>query len=792
MCCLEIKKMNLFPDFESPFSPLISFEAVINEWKDRLEKRPDDCLTKDLLKQVKRIPELKTGFNDSEFITKNKELISELMTCVFPQLLSDNQISAVTFPWCNTVINPTKHFEKIIEESGKDFCINNGNFNKDNFYVASCSFILSKYYGIKLSEFFPLYYQFKNKKGITKHYRIVYNPDFLEVIPTKNAIELNHEEIELLLDNLSDIDLWKKKFPPKSWVIKGFGVMNMYDTTVETAFTSLKQKLSGRLLPTALEDNMEHELLKSIFDIESLEVGISDYNFSTQTISNGFYNLFTESLLLRDHISKQNGYKISNSLLKQHIEQNKPLIISSIPKYLERHPRDVAILNLSNLGFNSCALIPLKKGNEFLGIAELASVHKMAFSSMAFYRINMLYSFLANRLERGLTDFSNLKSSIIQKEYTRLHPSVSWKFEKEAENYLKSDKREYTFKEIVFQDVIALYGQVDIRNSSETRNESIKSDFEAQIELLLKALNELSSKTHIELLAQKEFELKERLNLLTKNFEARTETEIQKFISEEIHPIFTNQAIYQGEEGVVSNYLKSLDPFSGRYYHARKKFDDTVNLINKKLSKVLDKRQIEIQQIFPHYFERFKTDGVEHTMYIGASISPDRKYDKIYLQNLRLWQLQVICEMLNEHRKIKEELPLPLDVASLILVFNQAFSIRFRMDEKRFDVDGAYNAQYEVVKKRIDKSHIKGSAERITQPGKIAIIYTHSAEEQEYKKYIHFLQSKGILNKKIEHLDVEDFQGVTGIKALRVELSAKNQITNDAYFDYQDFIKSVN
>jgi hypothetical protein len=40
------------------------------------------------------------------------------------------------------------------------------------------------------------------------------------------------------------------------------------------------------------------------------------------------------------------------------------------------------------------------------------------------------------------------------------------------------------------------------------------------------------------------------------------------------------------------------------------------------------------------------------------------------------------------------------------------------MDEKRFDVDGTYNARYEVVKKRIDKANIKGTKERITQKRK--------------------------------------------------------------------------
>lgn len=784
--------MNLFPNFDSPFMPMISFQSVIKDWETRLAENPDDCQAKDLLERVKTIPELSEGFTGTEVISKNKELISDLLSCVFPKMLTDNQISAVTFPWCNTVINPTKRFEEIIKESGKDFCINNGNFSEQNFYIASCSFIISRYYNISLSEFFPLYYQYKNKQGINRQYRIIYNPDFLEVLPTKDSVTLSPEDLELLLDNMNDVELWKQKFPPKSWIIKGFGIMNMYDTTVEIAFTNLKQKLSSRMMPTAMEDDSENELLKSIFNIESLDAGISGYDSQTQSIVYGFYNLFTESLLLKRIISKQRGFRIAGSELKAHIDENKPLIISNIPKYLENHPNETAILNLKESGYNSCALIPLKKENEFLGVAELASVHKTAFSSLVFYRINMLYSFLVDRLERGVIDFSNLKSSIIQKEYTRLHPSVAWKFEKEAENYLKSTSSEYNFKEIVFQDVIALYGQVDIRNSSETRNQSIKSDLDEQIGLLLDVLKELKSKTGIELLSQKEFELKERFDKLNRNFEAGTESEIQKYISEEIHPILSNPTIYSGEEGIVSDYLKSLDPFTGRYYRARKKFDDSVSLINKRLSNLLDERQKEIQKIFPHYFERFRTDGVEHTMYIGASISPDRKYDPIYLQNLRLWQLQVICEMLDEHRKIKPKLPLPLEVASLILVFNQPFSIRFRMDEKRFDVDGTYNAQYEVVKKRIDKSHVKGSSERITQPGKIAIIYSHTAEEKEYKKYIRFLQSKNILDKNIEHLDVEDFQGVTGMKAIRVSLSENSQISDGAYFDYEDFVKSVN
>ncbi len=79
----------------------------------------------------------------------------------------------------------------------------------------------------------------------------------------------------------------------------------------------------------------------------------------------------------------------------------------------------------------------------------------------------------------------------------------------------------------------------------------------------------------------------------------------------------------------------------------------------------------------------------------------------LYLQNLRLWQLQVMVEMENAHYNLKPTLPVPLDVSSLIMVHNSPLDIRFRMDEKRFDVDGTYNARYEVIKKRIDKEFVK-------------------------------------------------------------------------------------
>jgi hypothetical protein len=46
-------------------------------------------------------------------------------------------------------------------------------------------------------------------------------------------------------------------------------------------------------------------------------------------------------------------------------------------------------------------------------------------------------------------------------------------------------------------------------------------------------------------------------------------------------------------------------------------------------------------------------------------------------------------------------------------------------------------------------------------------VYSHNYEETEYLKYIKFLQFKGILEPTIEQFDVEELQGVSGLKAIR-------------------------
>jgi hypothetical protein len=112
-----------------------------------------------------------------------------------------------------------------------------------------------------------------------------------------------------------------------------------------------------------------------------------------------------------------------------------------------------------------------------------------------------------------------------------------------------------------------------------------------------------------------------------------------------------------------------------------------------------------------------------------------------------------------------------LQTTQLILAHHYPISISFRAAERKFDVEGAYNIRYEIIKKRIDKVHLKDTNERLTQPGKIAIVFSQPDEAAEYLKYIEFLTDQGLLKGEVERLDLEELQGVSGLKALRVAVN---------------------
>ncbi|WP_456313238.1 GAF domain-containing protein [Pseudomonas shirazensis] len=782
---------------ESPFTTIISFHKLIESFEEIALSNVDyrSNYAKAILEQVESIPEFRTGIHDYTLIKTHETLIKNITADLFPTALTQNEIKAITIPFQNISFNYTERFKKILKNAGDEFYMEIRDFDNHQFYINNCCLILSSYYKQKIDFNKPFFYDIPDENGVEKHYRILYNADFMEIIPGENSAPLTQDDIDLLIDNYNDIDLWKSKFPPGSWTLKGFGIVSLFDATTESAISTLKSNLLKPNTKKLDSDDILENIFRSIFNIPSLKVGFIIYNQEEQKFIRPikFDKQITSYLLQTDlEVDCKNAF--FGCAFENLLDKNEPFVISNVKKFIAESKNKNLGEHLLKQGIQSCVFAPVTKDGHLLGVVELVSENARDLNSVNATKLELVLPYLTDTIDRYNTDMQHQVEAIIQREYTTIHPSVYWKFKKESQNYFQNSNqtKDYIFKEIVFKNVFPLYGQIDIKGSSEHRNETVKRDLKNQLNTILDIFANQKPNSNLMLLEQRKFELESLRDDLDKPLKADTEQHIQRYIEDEIHPILKNTKDNAKNAKLEELYFESLDEKTGMFYQERKKFDNAMSIINKRLATVLDRKQVEAQQIYPHYYERFKTDGVEHNLYIGASISPTKPFDIMYLHNLRLWQLQTLCEMELEHHQLKETLPYELDVTSLILVFSAPLSIRFRMDEKRFDVDGTYNARYEVVKKRIDKSNIKGSKERITEKEKITIVYSQNNEETEYLKYIKYLQHKKILEPAIEQFEVEDLQGVSGLRAIRVKVINNTANPTTKKITYQDLLDELN
>jgi hypothetical protein len=329
---------------------------------------------------------------------------------------------------------------------------------------------------------------------------------------------------------------------------------------------------------------------------------------------------------------------------------------------------------------------------------------------------------------------------------------------------------------IVFKDVYPLYGVSDIRGSSEERNRAIQADLEEHLKLALAVIRSAGEARPLAILEELTHRLHKQLERIQRGLGSGDETSVVELIQKEVEPLFSHlRGFGPRVTRAIETYESVIDPKLGTVYRKRSEFEESVSRLNKRISTYLDQEEAEAQSVFPHYFEKHQTDGLDYLIYVGSALVEGGAFNELYLKNLRLWQLMVACGIAWHTEQLKTELKVPLDTAHLILVNNSPLSIRFRFEEKRFDVDGAYDIRHEIIKARIDKAVVKGSRERLTQPGKIAVVYAHPQEGREIRRYIDFLQSRGYLTGEFESLDVEGLPGVQGLKAFRAGVDLESQ-----------------
>ncbi|WP_342088081.1 hypothetical protein [Dyadobacter sp. OTU695] len=367
----------------------------------------------------------------------------------------------------------------------------------------------------------------------------------------------------------------------------------------------------------------------------------------------------------------------------------------------------------------------------------------------------------------------------VKERFTFIQPAVEWKFNEVAWQEMSAQLLEHAAmrkNQIVFNGLFPLYGAIDVRDSSIHRRSAVQEDLREYlgfVDDLLDELQRVPALANSPSLRQLRHKCRNWLKVSPADHQG---TDIEFTIKEFLHSEVDQYLHYLcGQDtvakGLVGPYMDRMQQKDQAFSRNSAELDDSMQRINDLIIWQLEADIAELQFQFPFYFEKFRTDGCEYDIYIGQAIAPERRFSEFHLRDLRLWQLHSMIKIGRLAGELAAELPKPLQTTQLIFVHNQPVDISFREDEKRFDVEGAYNIRYQMIKKRIDKIHILGTQHRLTQPGKVAIIYSHERDIKDYLPFIDYLKDDGQLLGETEHLLLEELQGVSGLRAVRLAFS---------------------
>jgi hypothetical protein len=763
---------------ESLFNSHLSFRPLVNALKKNItEGNPGmQKLYGNVVKEFESHPELLDTITDLSLLEPYAELIQELLSAVFPPTTA-NYMYGVSLPFNHQTVYASPLFKRLLLKPGTTEIEIPGKVINDHIKLEKLHFayglVLKKFIGYNSPETTRSVYPFHDERtGLTRYMEMRIDGRFIDVKPIGEMPEMPKTIMNHRTNSIMTISELMEHVPLDKFVFEGVFVIRVNDMTEAEVITKMKNRL---LDINAFSDASVYTELESyvqcLIGLKDLGIGITPFfKINGHYVYSDLHN--TNSILFRHFHSIAEKDEISDYCKLLFKDNGLPVLYETLN---DQRLTDVQCLQYYfKEGARSIILCPLKLQDGLIGLLEVISKTPGQLKPLHVSKIEAAIPLFTLGLEKNLEQLNNEVDIVIKKKFTAVQPAVEWRFTEAALNYIvsKHGNAEAKIERIAFNDVYPLFGSIDVRNSSTERSQSIKADIIEQLELALIVVRKAQSDTPFPLLQEIEFKIEKHIASASDVLQSDEELSIHDFMQGQVTSVFNHlHSTMPSAKNEIEHYFASLDPQLGVLYHHRKEYELSISRINDTLARFIDKEQKEAQKLYPHYFERFITDGLEFNIHMGQSITPRKKFDEIYLRNMRMWQLTVLTKASRLTYQLENELSHPLRTTQLILVHSQPLSISFRTEERKFDVDGAYNTRYEIVKKRIDKVRIKETNERLTQPGKIAIVYTQSKDAAEYTEYIEFLQAQKLLKHGIENHDLEELQGVIGLKALRVEVN---------------------
>jgi hypothetical protein len=629
------------------------------------------------------------------------------------------------------------------------------------------SVILERFYEIPTSTNMLLYKL--EQESVDHYYELGVDFSFVDIQPKGKlpVIDLTtlRDKDEYCLEDLEPVF---QLLDPDKFTFSGFTILTLEDKTAAYVSDWLHTMIAN------LSQYKEEQFFGELHKILSTIAGSKEILSSLLPVLelNGYPILtsdFTRDSIFFRELQKRNISGVIDPATTAYLEKPYP-VLYGIEKSLDTEDRLFREL-IEREGLASYISIPLKHQQSLVGFLELYSYVPNRLDKTTMMIWKTFIPLLTQLTAEIVFLFKNSLERVILNNFTALNPAVEWRFNEVAAGqlaaYIRKEEKPPMDK-VRFEKVYPIYGAIDVKGSTQLRNRIYRKDNLSKIDHLEHFLETLPLDKQEDLIAGLRRRTGKMRNWLEATDYEKHMLDVFSFLHEELFEILESiKAENPVHKSAIEIFVNQQKGLGGNHTDD---FETSLQQLNYLIKDEVRQFNATVQDVFPSYFELFRSDGIEYDMYVGQSITPTKAFEPSFLREIRKQQIISMARIGKRAAEVATSLVVPMQVTLLIFVHTSTIDISFREDERRFDVEGGYNIRYQMVKKRIDKVRIKNSKERLVRPNTLAIVFQGDTLEMEIGNLLTEVVASGLLKPDFEICTLEEIQGVSELQAVRADI----------------------
>ncbi|MBI3629052.1 MAG: hypothetical protein HY217_05645 [Candidatus Rokubacteria bacterium] len=263
-----------------PFKVELSLAPLVDFWTKEMPRTHPvrGVLARMVEEELRKAPELLEPIEDLSVVARHRELIDMLMAIVFAPAFWEQEYGAAMVPFHLRSFYATPSFERMLTGEGGSL---KGRFSADLETVATvrlryaCAVILRRVYGVEIDVDVPIVLTVAcPETGLDRHFKVVFDPRFLDVVPVGEVPPLLDRE--RLLARLADPESLRALLPPDRFLFRGFTVLRAIEVTDQEVLSSLKRDLIDKeSIVTSTRFCGLQEKLRTLFRRPDLRLGLA-------------------------------------------------------------------------------------------------------------------------------------------------------------------------------------------------------------------------------------------------------------------------------------------------------------------------------------------------------------------------------------------------------------------------------------------------------------------------------------------------------------------------------------